>query len=61
MAEQHDVTTLTDDEIVTRRVDGGKQAWEAPRITELAIGVSAGGAPTGQEDDATDDAAAGPS
>jgi hypothetical protein len=55
MAE--DRKTLTDDEILTRRVDGGKQAWEAPRVTELSIGVSAGGATSFQEDDASDDAA----
>ena len=55
MAEQRDLTTLTDDEILTRRVDGGKQAWEAPRITELSVGVSAGGASSITEDDASDD------
>jgi hypothetical protein len=55
MAEQRDPTTLTDDEILTRRVDGGKQAWEAPRVTELSIGVSAGGTGGFTEDDASDD------
>lgn len=55
MAEQRDLTTLTDDEILTRRVDGGKQAWEAPRITELPVGASAGGTSGFTEDDAFDD------
>jgi hypothetical protein len=60
MSEQPQVSTLTDDEIFTRRVDG-KQVWEAPRLSELRIGVSAGGAIREAEDDGFDDAASGPS
>lgn len=52
---EHDAVTLTDDEILTRRVDGGKQAWEAPRLSELGVGVSAGGTGGFTEDDAFDD------
>jgi hypothetical protein len=55
MGEQDDIRTLTDDEILTRRVDGGKQAWEAPRLSELGVGVSAGGTGGFTEDDASDD------
>jgi hypothetical protein len=63
MSERQDIATLTDDEILTRRVDGGKQAWEAPRLSEMSVGVSAGGASSTQEDDAFDDSAgaSGPS
>jgi hypothetical protein len=55
MSEQDDIRTLTDDEILTRRVDGGKRVWEAPRLSELGVGVSAGGTSASTEDDASDD------
>ncbi len=44
MSDQHDVPTLTENEIQTRRVDGGKPTWEAPRLTELEIAGSQSGA-----------------
>jgi hypothetical protein len=40
MSDQHELPTLTDDEIQTRRVDGDKLIWEAPRLAQLSVGGS---------------------
>lgn len=41
MSEQNEVPTLVDTDIETKGVDG--KTWAAPRLTELGVGVSAGG------------------
>jgi hypothetical protein len=43
MNDPRDVPTLTDAEIQTRRVDGGKRAWEAPRLMALDVTGSESG------------------
>jgi hypothetical protein len=46
MSDPRDVPTLTDAEIQTRRVDGGKLTWEAPRLTALDVTGSESGTGT---------------